>query len=52
MSGGEGAADALDGRVEHHMRRPIPIVDPPKSVDLSRNREENCLNLNGETTVF
>ena len=41
MPGGEGAADAGDARVEHHRRRPIPRVDPPKSVDLSRNREEN-----------
>ena len=41
MPGGEGAPDAGDTRVEHHRRRPIPRVNPPKSVDLSRNREEN-----------
>ena len=38
MPGGEGTAVA---RVEHQRRGPIPRVDPPKSVDLSRNREEN-----------
>ena len=41
MPGGQGAADAGDARVEQQRRRPIPRVDPPKSVDLSRNREEN-----------
>jgi len=54
MSGGEGTAVAGDARVEHQRQWPIPRVDPPKSVDLSRNREENVkgLNLNGETIVF
>ena len=41
MPGGEGAADAGDARVERHRRSPIPRVDPSRSVDLSRNREEN-----------
>ena len=33
-------ADTADARGEHH-RRPIPRIDPPKVIDLSRNREEN-----------
>ena len=41
MQEGEGAAGAADARVEHRRRRPMPRIDPPKSIDLSRNREES-----------
>ena len=37
---GDGANEGDRAHVERH-RRPFPRIDPPKSIDLSRNREEN-----------
>eukprot|EP00794_Sanderia_malayensis_P013665 gene13665-15094_t len=41
MPGGDRAARGGDAPVEQHRGRPMPRIDPPKPVDLSRNREEN-----------